>query len=91
VTKGTTRTISRRRKLAPPLDVSVSAHVRENDPVSVRVAAQGMAEGRSIAAGSKGVVVSADPEIDSYTIEILDDAGETIDLVEVRRIDLEPL
>jgi hypothetical protein len=65
--------------------------VRENDPVFVRVAAEGLAEGQRVAAGSKGVVVSADPELDSYTVEILDDAGETVDLVEVRRADLEPL
>jgi hypothetical protein len=54
------------------------------------VAARGLAEGRSIAAGMRGVVVSAEPELDSYTVEIVDDDGETVDLIEAKGADLEP-
>lgn len=35
------------------------------------------------AAGTRGVIVDAYPESDAYTVELVDDNGETLDLLNV--------
>ena len=54
-----------------------AVNLRLHDSITLAVAKDGFA------AGTHGVIVDAYPEADSFTVELVDEDGETLDLVDV--------